>query len=122
MFLSHGLLKILVFTIPGTVSFFESVGYPGWMAYLAIAAEIGGGTLLILGVYTRWVALALLPLLLGAAKVHLGNGWLFSNQGGGWEYPVFLVVNAVVLVLLGDGAWALQLPWRRRPAGPQSPS
>jgi putative oxidoreductase len=122
MFLSHGLLKILVFTIPGTVGFFESVGYPGWMAYLAIAAEIGGGTLLILGVYTRWVALALLPLLLGAAKVHLGNGWVFSNQGGGWEYPVFLVISAIVLALLGDGACALQLPWRTRPARPQSPS
>ena len=39
---------------------------------------------------------------------HGGNGWVFSNQGGGWEYPAFLVVAAVVQVLLGDGAAALK--------------
>lgn len=111
MFISHGLLKVFVFTIPGTVGFFESVGYPGWLAYLVILGEIGGGALLILGVYTRWAALAGLVILLGAIPVHSGNGWLFTNQGGGWEYPVFLAVVAVAVSLLGNGAYALRLPW-----------
>lgn len=111
MFIAHGLLKVLVFTIPGTIGFFDSIGIPGWMAYLVILGELGGGALLILGVYTRWIGLATLPILLGASFVHMGNGWSFSNQGGGWEYPVFLSVVAVAVSLLGNGAYALKLPW-----------
>ena len=108
MFLAHSLwLKVMVFTMPGTAQFFESLGLPAASAYLVVVAEIVGGTLLILGVKTRLVAIALLPVLLGATWVHAGNGWLFSNQGGGWEYPVFLTVAAFVQALLGDGAYAL---------------
>lgn len=108
MFIAHGLLKVLVFTLPGTVGFFESVGFPGWMAYLVTAAEIGGGTLLILGFETRKVAIALVPVLLGATYVHLGNGWVFSNANGGWEYPLFLTLATVVQALLGSGQYALR--------------
>lgn len=107
MFIAHGLLKVLVFTIPGTVGFFESVGYPGWLAYPTIAAEIGGGLLLLLGVWPRLVAVALLPLLIGAMSVHTGNGWVFSAPGGGWEYPLGLVIATAVQALLGDGPYTL---------------
>lgn len=107
MFISHALLKVLVFTVPGTVQFFESVGLPGVLAYVTIVAELGAGALLLLGLGTRWVALATVPLLLGAAWVHVPNGWVFSAQGGGWEYPVFLAGAALVQFLLGDGAYAL---------------
>lgn len=107
MFIAHGLLKVVVFTVPGTVQFFESVGLPGVLAYAVIGLELGAGVLLLAGVGTRWVALATVPVLLGAAWVHLPNGWVFSAQGGGWEYPVFLALAAVVQALLGDGAYAL---------------
>ena len=108
MFLAHGLTKLLVFTLPGTAGFFASVGFPGWMAYPVTAAEIFGGTALIIGIYPRLVAAALLPVLIGASLVHLGNGWSFSNAHGGWEYPVFLAMAALVQALLGDGAFALK--------------
>ena len=116
MFLAHSAwLKLFVFTLPGTAQFFESLGLPAFSAYLVFFAEVAGGILLILGVKARIVALALVPVLLGATWVHAGNGWLFTNQGGGWEYPLFLTVAAVVQGLLGDGAHALRLP-RVRPA------
>lgn len=107
MFVAHGLLKVFVFTLPGTVQFFESQGFPGWSAYAVIAAEVLGGLALIAGARTRWVAAALLPVLAGATMVHVPNGWLFTAQGGGWEYPLFLTVAAGVQALLGDGAYAL---------------
>jgi len=115
MFLAHGLLKVFVFTLPGTAGFFASVGFPGWMAYPVTFAEIGGGILLLLGIRSRWVAAALLPVLLGSLWVHLGNGWVFSAPNGGWEYPAFLVAASVVQILLGDGRFALAP--ERRPAG-----
>src|SRR3546814_13527733 len=69
MFLVHSLyLKVFVFTVAGTVGFFESLGLPGLFAYLTILAEIGGGIALILGFQTRLVALALIPVLLGATR------------------------------------------------------
>ena len=119
MFIAHALLKVVVFTIPGTVQFFGSLGLPPALAYLTIGAELIGGALLILGLGTRWVAAALVPILLGAAWAHAGNGWVFSAPNGGWEYPVFLAVTAVVQAMLGDGAWALgSLRAPRRAAQP----
>ena len=112
MFIAHGLLKLLVFTPAGTVGYFESLGLPGPLAYLTMVAEIGGGLCLLLGVASRWVALALIPLLAGTVVlVHGANGWLFANPGGGWEYPAFLMAAAGAQALLGDGALALR--WQR---------
>lgn len=117
-FIAHGLLKVLVITVPGTVQFFGSLGLPAIAAYATIGAELVGGALLIVGVYTRWVALALVPVLFGAAWAHWGNGWVFSAQGGGWEFPVFWAMTLFVQALLGDGAYALRLggEYARRPA------
>ena len=116
-FVAHALLKILVFTLPGTARFFESLGLPGGLAYAVTAMELGGGIAMILGVYARWVALALIPVLLGAIfTVHGANGWLFDNKGGGWEFPAFWAAMQLVQFLLGDGAFALVQPRGARPS------
>jgi len=108
MFLAHAWLKIKVFTPAGTAQYFKSLGLPGEVAYLTIAAEVGGGVLLILGIETRWVALALVPLMAGTiVLVHGKAGWQFTNKDGGWEYPAFWIVGLLALALLGDGAAAL---------------
>ena len=117
LFLAHGWLKISVFTVAGTVGFFESLGLPGLLAYLVIFAEIAGGLALILGVGTRIVSLALIPVLLGATWVHSANGWLFSGEGGGWEFPLFWAVVQGAIAALGSGAFALQIPGLRRTSG-----
>ena len=109
MLIAHGLLKVLVFTLPGTVQFFASVGFPGWLAYGVVAMELAGGVLLLAGSATSWVALALAPVMLGAASVHWANGWVFSSPNGGWEYPALLTVLMVVQALLGPGAYTLRL-------------
>lgn len=107
LFVVHGAVKLFVFTPAGTAGFFQSLGLPGPLAHLTIAAEIVGGLLLLAGLWTRWVALALVPVLLGAAWfAHWPNGFSFSAPGGGWEYPVFWAVAMVALALLGDGAYS----------------
>jgi putative oxidoreductase len=107
MFVAHALLKYLVFTPAGTVKFFESIGLPGPLAYVTIVAELVGGALILLGLGTRFVSAALIPVLLGATWAHAGNGWLFTAANGGWEYPAFLALAALAQALLGDGAFAL---------------
>ena len=107
MFVSHALLKYYVFTLPGTVQFFQSLGLPGALAYLTVAAELIGGVMIVAGLHSRWAAAALVPVLLGATWAHAGNGWLFTSANGGWEYPAFLTAAAVAQALLGDGRFAL---------------
>jgi len=110
MYLAHSVvLKLLTYGAAGTAQFFVSVGLPAWLAYFTLAAEAVGGVLLVFGIQARWVALALLPPLLGAIVwVHGGNGWVFSAAGGGWEYPAYLIIASLAQALLGDGAFALR--------------
>lgn len=107
LLLSHGLLKVYGFTIPGTVGYFESIGLPPIAAYLTIFGEIAGGAALLAGVFTRLTAALTIPLLLGATWAHSGNGWVFSNANGGWEFPALLAVIALVITLQGGGAFSL---------------
>lgn len=109
LFVLHAGLKIFVFTPAGTVGFFQSIGLPGPLAYLVIAAELLGGIALILGFKTRLVSLGLIPILLGALfTVHLSKGFFFMNEGGGWEYLLFWIVALLVQALLGSGLYAIE--------------
>ena len=100
MYLTHSVvLKLFTFGLAGTAGYFASLGLPPVTAYLVFAAEAVGGALLLANVATGWVSLALIPVLGGALWVHAGTGWVFSNAGGGWEYPLFLILVSVVVAL-----------------------
>jgi putative oxidoreductase len=118
VFLAHAVLKWMVLTLPGAAEFFAAHGFPGWSAYLVFALELVGGSLLVVGVLTRWVALTLLPVMAGAFIVHFPNGWYFASPGGGWEYIAFLSAALLVQASLGSGTLALQDRFRRTRGGP----
>lgn len=107
LLLAHGLIKLLVFTPAGTVAFFDSLGFPGALAYPVMVGEMVLGLALILGFMTRLAALAALPIMIGSIIPHASNGFLFSNDHGGWEFPVFWSVLLIVQVLAGGGAYAV---------------
>lgn len=109
LFLAHAGLKIFVFTPAGTAGFFSSLGLPGWLAYVTILWEVVGAAALILGVWPRVAALALIPVLLGAIfTVHGPAGFFFTNAKGGWEYLALWIVALAALALAGDGSYALK--------------
>jgi putative oxidoreductase len=111
LFLAHLSLKLFVFTPAGTAKFFGSLGLPSELAYVIMIGEALGGIALILGIWTRVVAIAATPILLGAIfTVHGPAGFWFTNPHGGWEYPAFWTVALVVQALLGDGIYALRVP------------
>jgi len=115
MYISHALLKIIAFTPAGTVDLFTSLGAPGWMAYPTMGAELIGGILLVTGIQTRYVALALIPILIGSiVLLHGGNGWLHTNENGGWEYSAFLIAASLTQALLGDGAYSANTLLKRK--------
>lgn len=116
MWIAHALLKLFVFTLPGTAQFFQSVGLPGFLAYPVFAVELLGGIALVLGIYARQAALLLVPIMAVATSVHIGNGWVHTSTGGGWEYPVFLISASFALYLAGDGALILKRSNRFAPS------
>ncbi|EHL95822.1 DoxX family protein [Acetobacteraceae bacterium AT-5844] len=110
LFLAHGFyMKILTFGLAGTMGFFGSLGFPPVFGAIVALAETAAGIALILGVWTRVVSLLTLPILIGATLQHTGNGWVFSNAGGGWEFPLFWIAIMLVQAGLGAGAYALDL-------------
>ena len=109
LFIAHGTITLFVFTLAGTAAYFASLGLPGFLAYLTIAAELIGGAALVLGVYSRIVALAFVPLMLGTIlTAHGAKGFLFSAPGGGWEFPAFWTLTLIVQAMLGDGALSVR--------------
>jgi steroid delta-isomerase-like uncharacterized protein len=107
VFIAHALFKVLVLGLPATAAFFANQGFPGWTAYVVFLAELLGGVALAAGLYTRVVAIALLPVLFGAFTVHWPNGWYFGAPHGGWEYIAVLIAALLVQAGLGDGAFSL---------------
>lgn len=108
LFLAHGNLQIRVYGLPTEVEYFRSIGLPGRLVYLTATMQVAGGIALVAGVYARFAALLLLPIIVGTiVTVHARKGWLFTNKDGGWEYPAFWALALLVQFLLGDGAWAL---------------
>lgn len=107
VFLAHAYAKAFVFTFPGTEAYFGAHGFPGWTVYPVFAAELAGGLALLAGFRTRTVALLLIPVMLGALRPHLGNGWMFTAAGGGWEYVAFILITLLAQALLGSGAYSL---------------
>ena len=84
------------------------MGIPAWMGYLTVAAEFGGGILLVLGFLTRLAAVAIfIDMLVAILKVHLHNG-LFSKSGG-FEFP--MVCGAIAFSLIWSGAGPIAIDW-----------
>jgi len=114
--LAHSLyLKLVVFTLPGTAQYFGSIGLPEWLAYIVFLIEAIAGMALLLGFKTGFFSALIIPVLLGATWAHSTNGWLFTNTGGGWEYPLLLTLVAVVQIGLGDGKYAISTYLQSRP-------
>lgn len=102
LFLAHGNLQIRVYGLPTEAKYFRSIGLPGHLVYLTAAMQLAGGIARVTGVYARFAALLLLPIIVGTiVTVHASKGWLFTNKDGGWEYPAFLGSRAAGAISLG---------------------
>ncbi|WP_327358692.1 DoxX family protein [Streptomyces sp. NBC_01304] len=108
---AHGAQKVFGWFggggLEGTGRFMESVGYrPGKVSALAAGlTELGGGSLLALGLATPAAGAAAAGAMAGAASVHVPNG--FFAQGGGYEYPAALGLTTVGLAVTGPGRLSL---------------
>lgn len=111
--IAHGWQKIAGH-MHGIMGMLPHLGIPAWMGYLVVAAEFGGGILVVIGFLTRFAAAAILiDMLTAIAKVHLSHG-LFS-QNGGFEFPMACAAIAFALIFFGAGPIAID--WLRGSKG-----
>lgn len=107
IFLVHGWQK-LQGGVPGTAGFLATLGFPApeFFAVLLIAAEVIGGALLIIGLYTHWAAKILaIVALVALVTVHLGKG--FSVATGGYEFILLILAASLSVMALGGGRWSV---------------
>lgn len=116
-FLMHAYLALVIYTPAGAAAFNAKMGIPlpEVTAWFTILAHGLGGIMMILGLWTRWAALANLPVMLGALFfVHLNQGYFMKGvlvnnnpQAAGYEYVLLIVGATLAQVLLGGGALAI---------------
>jgi len=116
-FVMHAYLAFVIYTPAGAAAFNAKMGIPlpEVAAWFTILAHGLGGLMMILGLWTRWAALANLPVMLGALVfVHLSQGYFLKGvlvgsapQAAGYEYVLLIVGATLAQVLLGGGALAI---------------
>lgn len=85
------------------MDFVGTLGLPRWLAYLSAGTEFFGGIAIVLGLLTRFFALAfVIEMAVAIWKVHFKNG-LTGN--GGYEFPLALATIALALVCFDGGPW-----------------
>lgn len=108
MWIAHALLKWFVFTIPGVAAWLDTQGLPSELAWPLFIVELAGGLAILLGIYGRYVALLMIPIMAVVTWTHFPNGWVHTSPGGGWEFPIFLIAASFAYGLIGDGAFAIR--------------
>lgn len=108
IFAMHGYQKLTQFGLEGTTGFLASLGFPAAsvFAVLLIAAELGGGILLILGLFTHWVAKILaIVSIVALFTVHISKGFFMAT--GGYEFILLILATTLSLMITGPGKYAL---------------
>ncbi|MBD2863285.1 DoxX family protein [Paenibacillus oceani] len=107
IFLVHGIVKFRD-GIGNISGWFDSIGIPGFAAYIVAIIELVGGLALIVGFGTRIVSILLAIVMAGAIfKVKLAAGFLGNGQVAGYELDLALLAIALLLALSGSRLLAL---------------
>ncbi len=107
LFIAHLYWKFAVRGFDTWWNGLHDAGYPTFVVLYVLCAEFAGALLLIPGIFTRWVCLLTLPLMLGASHFWLNRTGFFFTAAGA-EMPIVWGLMLIVQTLLGDGAYALK--------------
>jgi putative oxidoreductase len=120
IFVLHGYLGLVVLTPAGVADFITILGLPlgQLLAWYLILAHVVGGLMMIAGLWTRWAALANVPVMLVTLLLfHIDQGFFMTAVVAdaaagrarvvGVEYPLLVLAATLALVLLGGGALAM---------------
>lgn len=116
IFALHGWQKLTMMGVPGVSGFLTMLGFPfpEVFAVLLIAAELGGGILLIFGLWTHWISKILaFVALVALATVHLSKGFFLP----GYEYILLIFAATFSLMVTGAGKWSVDGVMKKKSVG-----
>jgi len=116
VFVMHGWQKLSVMGLAGVAGFLTTLGIPvpSVSAALLIAAELGGGLLMLAGLFARPAGLILaFNMVVAASTVHLKNGFFLPN---GYEFTFTLFLASLAIAAAGAGRYSVDALFGRRPA------
>ena len=112
--MQHGLLKLGLVgkggSVSGVAGWFNGMGMkPGmFWALVAVAAEAGGGLLMVLGLGGPiGPGIVAGDLLVVTVVAHVPQGFWVGGGKAGWEFPLPIATAAFAVALLGAGAWSV---------------
>jgi putative oxidoreductase len=117
VYVMHGYLALMILGPEAVAGYIGRMGYPAALAqalaWYLVAAHLVGGILLILGLWTRWAALANVPPMASAVfLLHLKQGFFMTPVSptavGGFEFSLTVLVATLALVFLGSGALSVE--------------
>ena len=116
LFFAHIYRKFAITGFDRWWSALEKAGYSDWVLYYVLVAESAAAILLLLGIYSRYVSLFVMPVMI-ALVYHwaIRKGFWFTD--GGLEFVLAWLMMLIAQVLLGDGAYAVRVPalsWERK--------
>ncbi len=112
IFIISGWGKIAAYA--GTQQYMEAAGVPGVLLPLVIAVEVGGGLAILLGFFTRWVALGLAVFSLFSGVIFHAPHMADPNQAVHFWKNIAIVGGFCVLAAHGAGAYSIDAKRGRR--------
>jgi putative oxidoreductase len=113
VFIAHGAQKLFGWFggggLDGTEAFFTSLDIPAPAFFAGVVGltEFAGGILIITGLLTVAVSVALIvDMVVAIATFNFANGFFVESGNGGWEFNFVLIGLLGALGLIGGGAWS----------------
>ena len=130
VFIGAGLQKLLGIWggtgIRGATALFQAIhlvpAYP--LAVFITVLELVGGSLLVVGAFTGWMAMPLVvEMIIAIRKVHFVHGFFLNwtlrpGVGHGYEFNLVLIAALVCLIFTGPGVLSVD-NWRMRRHHPE---
>ena len=105
--IAHGFPKVSG-GMSHVVPMVTSIGFPGWMAYIVAATEFLGGIMILAGLLTRFVAVAMLiEMVVIISRIKWHNGFTGQNN---YQFELMIAAVAFGLIFFGAGSISLDRP------------